>query len=157
MGEDAGSTYYLPAGLPAPVPARDGLDRPFWEGTRQQRLMIQRCRGCGAKQFPAEWVCHGCAGDDLEWISTAARGQVFSWERIWQPFHSALKESCPYLVVLVALDEAPDVRMLGNLLGDARQAVEIGAAVEAVFESHGDYALVQWRVSSQTAASQGSR
>jgi hypothetical protein len=39
--------------------------------------------------------------------------------------------------------------MVGNLLGDPMQAVEIGAAVEAVFEPHDDatppFTLVQWR------------
>jgi hypothetical protein len=40
--------------------------------------------------------------------------------------------------------------MLGNLLGDPRQHVPIGAAVEAVFEHHADadppYSLCQWRL-----------
>jgi len=39
--------------------------------------------------------------------------------------------------------------MLGNLLGDPRQAVQIGASVEAVFEPHDEaappFTLVQWR------------
>jgi hypothetical protein len=40
--------------------------------------------------------------------------------------------------------------MLGNLLGDPRQEVTIGAPVEAVFEHHNDadppFTLVQWRL-----------
>jgi hypothetical protein len=40
--------------------------------------------------------------------------------------------------------------MLGNLLGDPRQDVRIGSAVEAVFEPHDDatppFTLVQWRI-----------
>jgi len=40
--------------------------------------------------------------------------------------------------------------MLGNLLGDPRQTVEIGTPVEAVFEHHNDadpaFTLLQWRV-----------
>jgi hypothetical protein len=39
--------------------------------------------------------------------------------------------------------------MVGNLLGDAMQAVVIGAEVEGVFEHHHDadppYSLLQWR------------
>ena len=42
------------------------------------------------------------------------------------------------------------VRMLGNLLGDPGQAVQIGAPVEAVFEPHDEatppFTLVQWRM-----------
>jgi hypothetical protein len=48
------------------------------------------------------------------------------------------------------------VRMVGNLLGGPAQAVEIGAPVEAVFESHDDatppFTLVQWRRTPATPA-----
>ncbi len=63
--------------------------------------------------------------------------------------HPALKDAPPYVAVLVELPEAGNVRMIGNLLGDPRQEVRIGAPVEAVFEHHQDatppYTLVQWR------------
>jgi uncharacterized OB-fold protein len=49
------------------------------------------------------------------------------------------------MIVLVELPDAGNVRMVGNLLGDARDEVEIGAPVEAVFEDHEDGTLVQWR------------
>jgi uncharacterized OB-fold protein len=64
--------------------------------------------------------------------------------------HPALRERGPYLVVLVELPDAGGVRMVGNLLGDALQPVEIGAPVVAEFEDHDDaeppYTLVQWRL-----------
>ncbi|MEP6722705.1 MAG: hypothetical protein ABJA77_14755, partial [Variovorax sp.] len=50
-----------------------------------------------------------------------------------------------YLVVLVELPEAGQVRLLGNLLGDPMQDVTIGAEVEGFFEHHDGYALLQWR------------
>ena len=42
--------------------------------------------------------------------------------------------------MLVELPHAGNIRMLGNLLGDPRQEVTIGAPVEAVFEPHDDAA-----------------
>jgi uncharacterized OB-fold protein len=124
---------YLPAGMPRPVPEGDGLDRPYWEGTRAGRLLVQRCRGCRG----------------FQWVETAPRGHVYSWERAWHPVHPALKDHGPYIVVLVELPEAGSVRMIGNLLGDPTQEVPIGAPVEAVFEPHDDatppFTLVQWR------------
>jgi uncharacterized OB-fold protein len=140
---------YLPAGMPRPVAEPDGLDRPYWEGTRAGRLLVQRCRECHGFQWGPEWCCHRCLAFDLEWAEVAARGRIYSWERAWHPVHPALKEHGPYLVVLVELPEAGAVRMIGNLLGDPMQAVEIGAPVEAVFEPHDDatppFTLVQWR------------
>ena len=51
---------YLPAGLPRPVPEPDGLDRPYWEGTRAGELRVQRCRACRGWQWGPEWICHRC-------------------------------------------------------------------------------------------------
>jgi uncharacterized OB-fold protein len=65
--------------------------------------------------------------------------------------HPALKDACPYIVVVVELPHAGGVRMLGNLLGDPRQTFRIGTPVESVFEHHNDsepkFTLLQWRVS----------
>ena len=33
----------LPEGLPTPMPLPDGLDAPYWEGTRNHELKAQRC------------------------------------------------------------------------------------------------------------------
>ncbi len=50
--------------------------------------------------------------------------------------------------VLVDLPHASNVRLLGNLLGDPRAPVQIGARVKAVFEHHTDvekpFTLVHW-------------
>ncbi len=141
---------YLPAGLPAPAPSRDGLDAAYWEGARRGELTVQRCASCDTYQWGPEWICHACRSFDLSWPRVAARGRIYSWERVWHAVHPALDDACPYLVVLVELPHAGNVRMVGNLLGDAMQEVVIGADVEAVFEAHDasnpPFTLVQWRV-----------
>lgn len=141
---------YLPPGLPIPVPERDGLSEPFWSGLRQGVLRVQRCEGCGGLQFGPEWICHRCHGFELGWQEVAPRGRIYSWERSWHPVHPALKEAVPYLVVLVELPEAGNVRLLGNLLGPPEQPVPIGAAVEGAFEHHEHadppFSLLQWRL-----------
>jgi uncharacterized OB-fold protein len=62
--------------------------------------------------------------------------------------HPALRESVPYVVVLVELPHAGGVRLVGNLCDDPTGDIEIGGEVEAVFEDHDDhqppYTLVQW-------------
>jgi uncharacterized OB-fold protein len=139
----------LPVGLPAPAPARDGLDAAYWEATRRHELLCQRCRACGAFQWGPEWICHRCRSFDVGWERVAPRGRIFSWERVWHPVHPALREACPYVVLLVELAEAGGVRMVGNLLGDPRAQVRIGEPVEVAFEDHDEadppYTLVQWR------------
>ncbi len=144
------SGSYLNPGLPAPAPSRDGLDAPFWEALAEERLVAQRCQGCERWQWGPEWICHRCLGDDLRFAPLESEARIYSYERVWHPVHPALKEQGPYLVVLVEFPEADAIRMVGNLLGDPAQPVEIGAAVEPVFEHHRDadppYTLLQWRV-----------
>jgi uncharacterized OB-fold protein len=141
------ATTYLPSALPVPRPSVDGLDTPYWEATRRHELLVQRCNVCGTWQWGPEWICHGCRSFDLGWTPIEGRGRIYSWERVWHPVHPALKDACPYLVVLVELPEAGNVRMVGNLLGDPLQQVSIGAEVGAVFEDHpeDEFTLVQWR------------
>ncbi len=141
--------YYLPEGLPIPVPEHDGLSRPFWEGLKAGKIMVQRNPRAGVHQFPPQWIAHDDQGFELDWVEVEPRGLIYSWTRVWHPVHPALKDACPYLVVVVELPQASRVRMLGNLLGDPQRPVEIGAPVEAVFEHHTDaeppFSLLQWR------------
>ena len=142
------SVHHLPAGLPAPAPEADGLDAPYWEGTRRGELLVQRCRACSTWQWGPEWICHECLSFDVGWERVEPRGVIYSWERAWHPVHPALRGHPPYVVGLVELPHAGRVRMIGNLLGDPHQDVRIGDPVDAVFEAHDDarapYTLVQW-------------
>ena len=144
------SESYLPSGLPIPVPEPSGLSKPFWDGLRNETIMVQRNARTGVYQFPPQWICHDTQTFDVEWVATAPKGVIYSWTRVWHPVHPAMKTACPYIVVVVELPDAGRVRMLGNLLGDPRQTVEIGTPVEAVFEHHNDadpaFTLLQWRV-----------
>jgi uncharacterized OB-fold protein len=144
------SEAYLPPGLPAPVPERDGLSAPYWEGLKENVLKIQRNPATGVWQWPPQWITHDTQSFAVDWVEVAPRGRIYSWTRVWHPVHPALKDAGPYIVVVVELPEAGNVRLLGNLLGDPRQDVRIGAEAEGVFEHHPDaqppYSLLQWRV-----------
>ena len=142
------SQTYLPSGLPAPMPADDGLDTEFWAAVKRHELVVQRCNACQTFQWGPEWVCHHCHSFDIGWAQVSGRGRIYSWERPWHPVHPALVGQGPYLVVLVELPDADNVRMVGNLLGDPMQEVTIGSEVQAVFEDHPDKdaTLVQWEV-----------
>jgi uncharacterized OB-fold protein len=143
------SAPYLPAGLPAPVAENDGLSAPHRLALADGVLKIQRCNACRQWQWGPEWICHNCHSFDLGWQEIAPRGRIYSWARCWHPVHPALAAQGPYVAALVELPAVGNIRMLGNLLGDPRAEVEIGADVEAVFEHHADapspFTLVQWR------------
>ena len=141
------SATYLPAGLPAPAPSVDGLDTEFWEAAKRHELKVQRCKECSTFQFGPEWICNKCRSFALEWHQVSGKGKIYSWERCWYPVHPALKDRVPYLVVLVELPDAGNVRMVGNLLGDPMQQVSINGDVEVAFEDNPEngVTLVQWQ------------
>jgi uncharacterized protein len=139
---------YLPPGLPMPAPSPDGVDKGFYEGLARNELTVQRCNKCHTFQFGPELICHKCQSEDLGWQKVSGRGRLYSWIRIWNPVHPALKNGCPYIVAVVVLPDAGGVRMVGNLLGDPMLDVPFDAEVEAVFEDHPEqkFKLVQWRL-----------
>jgi uncharacterized OB-fold protein len=141
------TTPYLKPGLAKPAPTV-GLDAPFWEGLRQEKLLVQRCAACRGWQWGPEFVCHRCHSFDLAYEETPAEGVIYSHQRVWHPVHPALAEQGPYIVVLVRLLQADHVRLVGNLLGEPDQRLEIGAEVAGVFEHHNEedppHTLLQW-------------
>jgi uncharacterized protein len=141
--------YYLPEGLPVPVAENDGLSTPHRQALAEGRVKIQKCNACHQWQWGPEWICHHCHSFDVGWEEIAPWGRIYGWTRCWHPVHPALAEHGPYVAVLVELPTAGNIRMLGNLLGDPVEPVEVGAAVEAVIEHHSGaatpFTLVQWR------------
>ena len=79
-----------------------------------------------------------------------ANRHVYSYTIVHHAVHPALEASVPYAVVLVTLDEVPEVRVVGNLLDAAMSEVVIGLPVEAVWEERptdGDAVVLlpQWQ------------
>ena len=144
--QESKSKYYLPAGLPGPAAERSGMDKGFWDAVNQHKLTVQRCNACGGFQFGPEWICHKCHSANMGWQKVSGKGRLHSWTRCWNPVHPALKEACPYIVVVVELPDAGNVRMVGNLIGDVKKDPPFDANVEPVFEDHPDATLVQWRL-----------
>ncbi len=143
------NSTYFPDGLPTPVPDKQGPATPFWQGLVLNTLRIQRCRRCQSWQWGPEYICSNCHSFELDWIEVEPKGRIYSWTRVWQAPQPVLATATPYVVVLVELDVAPNVRLIGNLLGSGTQDAQVGAAVAGVFEhhaaSHPPYSLLQWR------------
>lgn len=117
--------------IPFPLPAITDDTRPFWDGCRRHELVVQRCTGCGTLRHPPAPACWKCRGFAHEWIALSGRGTVFSHATVHRAFLPELASHVPYTVVVVALDDAPGIRIVSNLLdGEAR----IGLPVEVVFE-----------------------
>jgi uncharacterized OB-fold protein len=67
---------------------------------------------------------------------------VYSWTVVERQFSAAFP--VPYTIVIVELDDAPGVRLVGHLPG--RPRLTAGTALRADFEQRGDAALPRWRL-----------
>ena len=115
-----------------PLPQVTPAMAPFWEAARRHELVVQRCRACGARRFPARELCSHCLSREAEWERVSGRGTVFSVAIVHQALHPGFAAEVPYAVVVVELEEGP--RMISNLLGVAPHEIRIGLPVEVVFE-----------------------
>jgi Rubredoxin-like zinc ribbon domain (DUF35_N) len=95
--------------FPDPIPDFDSM--PFWDSAQRGRLRIQVCPHCSRGVFPPKpSVCPICRVK-LEWTEVASKGGVYSWIGIDHPVHDWLKGVVPFTVVVLELDELPDVRI----------------------------------------------
>jgi len=129
-------------GLPELTPVNEAW---FTSGA----LAVQRCDACGVLQHPPEEACAVCGGMTFGVEVLAPRGTIHSYTVVHYPANPALAESVPYTVVLVSLDGAPDIRVVGDIDDD----VEIGMPVEAWWDEceADDGAVIRlprWRISS---------
>ncbi len=97
-------------------------------------LALQECETCGVLQHPPEEICHACGAMSFGTRVVAPTGTVHSYTVVHHSVNPRLDGSVPYAVVLVALDDAPDLRVVGNLLDVPVEEVAIGMAVVATWE-----------------------
>lgn len=127
--------------VPRPVPAPDDETAGFFEAARRHQLAIRVCSRCGATlHLPRSW-CSRCRAGDTEWRTVSGRARLYSWTAVHQGVHPAFET--PYTVVLVELEDHPEVRLAGMLPGEP--ALEAGMAMDVTFEDlDGDVTLPQF-------------
>jgi len=125
---------------------------PFWEAATASELCIQTCAACGRRRMPPRPMCHHCRSLDVTWTPASGRGTVWSWVIVHPPLLPAYAEHAPYNVIVVALDDDPTIRLVGNLLAAVDAApnsidpasIRIDEPVRVVFVRVEDVILPQW-------------
>lgn len=135
------------------LPQFDDDSTGFWEGCLAGELRMQACGNCGKLRFPPRPMCPACRSLDAEWKAMSGRGTVWSFVVPHPPLLPAYAALAPYNVIVVALDEDPTLRLVGNLVA-AEEApinsvdpatIEIGMPVRVVFQKVADdVAMPRW-------------
>jgi hypothetical protein len=103
---------------------------PFWEGTRERKLLLPWCTACPQPIWFPRAICPRCSGSDIEWREASGRGFVYALTVEHTAQTRAL--AAPYVVALVELDEG--VRFLSNVVGCPPEEVAVGTAVQVTWE-----------------------
>lgn len=121
-------------GRPTPVP--DDRSAPFWSSTAEHVLAIARCQRCAQLSHPPDVVCPRCGDLDpaFTFVPVSGTGTVRSWVVLRQSFLPGFDDLMPLVLVDVALDEQPDIRLIGRLLDGPDAPLAIGARARVAFE-----------------------
>ena len=89
------------------------FSKPFWEGAKDKKLMLQYCPKSGKYQFYPRPVSIYTGARELEWREASGRGRIYSFSLSYKappPF----KDVKPYVIASVELEEG--VRILTNII-----------------------------------------
>ena len=119
-----------------PVPVVNPCARPFWEATRQGRLMLPHCLDCQAVFFYPRLFCPECHSDQLDWVQASGRGTLYSYTVVQSNSPSPFLADIPYVVAIVKLEEG--VQMCTNIVDGPPDELKCDMPVEVVFEPLND-------------------
>ena len=113
-----------------PAPTRQSA--PYWEACNRGELLLAKCNDCTRPFYYPRILCPHCGSRNLGWLKASGTGTVWSFTHVQVSFYGKRWESqLPYTPVLIDLDEG--VRMLSRLIGEGRDAVNIGDRVRVEF------------------------
>jgi len=114
----------------------------FFEAAAEDRLVFRACNDCDHALHPPSAHCPYCGGWNTDWRQAKGTGKLHTWTTVTHQIHPGFPT--PYTVVVVELDDAPEVRLLGHL--DGAPDLEAGMPMQVWFDHIEDGpTLPQWR------------
>ena len=152
-------------GMALIVPDNDSEWKEYFANARQHHLTLRACSACGLLRYPPTHACPWCMDLGWRWQEVSGRGTIHSYEIVAHAIQPGFKDSTPYAVVLVELDEqrgqpTPDegLRIIANLVKpdltmEDEKNVAIGRRVRVVFQDLADHmALPQFTLTDEPPA-----
>jgi uncharacterized OB-fold protein len=111
---------------------------PFFRAAREKKLVYLRCADCQRGTHPPMPACKHCGSINVSWQEAHGGGTLFSWTIVAQQVHPAYP--APYAIVVVALDAAPDVRLIGRT--EPRNDFHAGQPMRRIFRRMTDSVIM---------------
>jgi uncharacterized OB-fold protein len=126
-------TRWFPNSMPQPM--ADNASVPWWQAAAEHKLMVQRCTDCALQRLPAAPICSSCRSDGADWQEISGRGQLYTYTIVQRAMAADLQ--LPFVIAVIDLEGAEGVRIISNMVDTPVETLEIGMAVEVVWEDMG--------------------
>ena len=124
----------------------DPATEPWWDALRRHELTIQSCARCQTVCHPPRPVCAECGSEEREWRVMAGTGTVYSYIVVHRAPLPQWKAEVPYNVALISLDDAPHIRLHGNVVDVSGRSLHVGMRVSAVFDDvTAEDTMLRWK------------
>ena len=122
---------------PLPTPMTPEA-KPYWDGLKEEKLMLPKCDDCGKAFFYPRIACPHCHSRNVGWIQASGKGKLYSFEIAYRSLNPAYKIEPPYVLAMIELEEGP--RMMSNMINveATPEALKCDMPVEVVFEKQND-------------------
>lgn len=127
-----------------PKPVADGDTQAFWDAVAEHKLVVQRCSSCSTWIWQPRPLCPRCRSRDLTWSQVNGNARVVSWTALHPPVLAVWADKLPFVILLVELDDAPGVRMIGQLVDDSGTLLTTNGEAEGI--GIGSALSLRWRV-----------
>jgi hypothetical protein len=112
----------------------DAWTKPFWDGTKQGKILIPHCTDCGTFRWPPGPFCPACRSQNTGW-QEAGQGYVYSFTIIRNA------EGTSHVPALIEFPQAGGVRLISAIVDTPLDAIQIGAKVKQSWAAAGDAAV----------------
>jgi acetyl-CoA acetyltransferase/uncharacterized OB-fold protein len=119
-----------------PVPEISPWNKAFWTSGADGVLRLPRC-ACGVFAHPDQVVCRACGAALTAYAAVPGTATVIGVTVNEQMFLYKFQPP-PYVIAVVALDDADGVRLTTNLVDVAPEDVRVGQRVRVSFEEQDD-------------------
>ena len=127
-----------------PLPKPTAWSQPFWDGAKEGKLLLKRCKVCGHIDHPPYLFCTECSSEESEWIQASGKGKLYAYAVNTYGVPFPFMEDLPYVLAMIDLQEGP--RMISNVVQCDHNELKNGMELEVVFEAaSSEISLPKWR------------
>ncbi len=117
------------------LPDPDPETEPFWEAAKNHELQFQQCTNCQTFRHPPRKPCGNCGSEKFAWVKVSGEGTLYTHIEVIQPVLPQWRESTPYNIVQVSIDDAPGVIIMGNVVEMDGTTLKVGMKVKVTFDN----------------------